>query len=118
MICQITKTPSEQEAQTSSIHHDKTKSKTGPDPILEIVTPSEKVHKMLAELEVMKKNEVARIIKENLAITLDDRQHSILQKTFLFLLGKLEGTDAFRQFLKEKKVYFCLISKFNFKSEI
>jgi len=69
-----------------------------------MATPSEKVHKMLDELEVMRKNEVARIIKENLGIAFDDRQHSILQKTFLFLLGKYEGAEAFRKFLKEKKV--------------
>jgi len=63
---------------------------------------------MIDDLEMSRKNEIARIIKENLAIGLDDRQYSTLQKTFLFLLGKYEGTEAFRQFLKEKKVDFFI----------
>ncbi len=87
-----------------SIKEDRIKSKHESEIAIDNTTPSEKVHEMLGELEILKKNEISRIIKDNLSITLSERQNMTLQKTFLFLLGKYEGTEALRQFLREKKV--------------
>ena len=74
------------------------------EPILEIKTPTQVVYDMLNNIEAMRKSEVNRIIKEHVSITLDERQESIIKKTFLFLLGRTEGSEAFKKFLKEKKV--------------
>ena len=66
--------------------------------------PAETAQKMLANIENMKKNELNRIIKENVSVQLDERIMTTLSKTFRFMLGKAEGIDAYRRFLKEKKV--------------
>jgi len=79
-------------------------SKILPDTISDVKTPTQVVREMLDNLENMRKAEMNRIIKENISITLDDRQQSTIKKTFLFLAGRTEGAEAFKKFLKEKKV--------------
>lgn len=66
--------------------------------------PAETAQKMLLNLDTMKNNELNRIIKESVSVQLDERIMTTLSKTFRFMLGRAEGIDAYRRFLKEKKV--------------
>lgn len=84
---------------------DKTKhTKTETLPTLEMSSSADTVSKMLNRLDIIKKNETTRIIKENIGNALEERLAANIEKTFLFMFGRSEGGEAFRRFLKEKKV--------------
>lgn len=88
-------------------------SKILPDAISDVKTPTQTVREMLDNLENMRKAEINRIIKENVSITLENRQKFIIEKTFLFLAGKTEGAEAFKKFLTHQgnNFFFSMKSK-------
>lgn len=88
---------------------DKTKpTKTDILPTLGLQSSAETVTAMLNKLDIIKNNEVTRIIKEHIGNGLEERMVANIEKTFLFMFGRSEGGEAFRRFLKEKKVTICL----------
>lgn len=78
--------------------------------IIDPNNPANIVTNMLENLEIMKQNEINRIIRDHVGISLDDRLKSNLERTFLFMVGKIQGPEAFKKFLKEKKVSILIIA--------
>lgn len=60
----------------------------------------------IKQMDTMKKNEIARIFKQYLPKSLEDRLKMFLMKTFRYLFGRREGEELVMKFLKEKRVYY------------
>lgn len=67
---------------------------------------ADQASEMVKKLEALKKAEIARLFKVNLAKHLDDRLKEYLRKVFRYAFGKKDSEELLSKFMKEKRVKF------------